>query len=183
MKKLLVAILSGIMIFTLCSCSGADKSSSANSMTREEMMEKVQKGEMSKEEMMEKMQGQGVGNAQKGERPNMANGEKPNLPDGAGRPENAGKGQQGSMGGSGAKDASMIGRIKNIVGNEVTLDIMVYGEDNKLTKTESEEKVIIPVGLKIGTGDYTKLTSGTIIGIYKNSEDQISKVITIKDDN
>lgn len=94
------------------------------------------------------------------------------MPEGMGeRPRGGRENGEGSPaqgeGGSGMAGMTMgenqvIGKVQSIAGNYATL-LIGKSENGSITYTDEEQSYLLPVGMSIGTGDFTSVTAGMVL--------------------
>lgn len=161
MKKILLFILAAIMILSLSACGNK------NAQTIKSDSSQVENDES--ESKIKNERGSFSGSRPEG-MPDIS-GSRPE-----GMPEMSGSRPEGMPDKSDNKaNYDVVGKVKEIVGNEVTLEIMTKSEETSEYKSSGEtETYIIPVGMSIGTGDFTKITTGVTLGLSLNSDGEVT---------
>ncbi|MDD3921806.1 MAG: hypothetical protein PHO41_11610, partial [Eubacteriales bacterium] len=91
-------------------------------------------------------------------------------------------GKQGEMPAGGTAhgrsiDADVTGQVDSIIGNEVVLTLGEV-ENGTFTAGASGETAtyLLPVGMTIGSGDFSSVTSGMVLGLSLNDSGAITAV-------
>ena len=91
-------------------------------------------------------------------------GERPqgSRENGEGRPA---QGEGGpDMAGMAIGENQVIGKVQSIAGNYATL-LIGKSENGSITYTDEEQSYLLPVGMSIGTGDFSSVTAGMVLSL------------------
>ena len=73
----------------------------------------------------------------------------------------------------------IIGQVESIIGNEAILTLMKDAGDGEYAATGETGAYLIPVGMQFGSGDYSSVSSGMILG-FKIEDDTVMSVRILK---
>ncbi|MCE5234453.1 MAG: hypothetical protein ABFC62_08185 [Clostridiaceae bacterium] len=93
----------------------------------------------------------------------------------SGRPEG---GEAGFPAFDQAEGDAVYGRVETIVGNKVTLTLGEYGADGVIVYGEETADYLLPVGMAIGSGDFTSVAKGMVLKLTVESLEDGSENIT-----
>lgn len=120
-----------------------------------------------------------------GEAPSGGSGEKPSGSKDEGKPQrpasatSASEGAGGKGGGVSVSENEVIGKVQSIAGNYVTL-LIGESANGTITYGEEEKSYLLPVGMSIGTGDFSSVTVGMALKLsFEDGSDNITNVTII----
>ncbi len=121
------------------------------------------------------------GRAASGEMPSgeMPDGEAPSgsMPGGETAAEGEGTAADGASQEAQAAGEAVIGQVESIVGNRVVLLLGEQGENGAFSAGTETAEYLLPVGMAIGTGDFTSVTEGMVLQLTVDTSEG-SEVIT-----
>ncbi|MPN52602.1 hypothetical protein SDC9_200264 [bioreactor metagenome] len=83
----------------------------------------------------------------------------------------------GTIGGQDEGNA-IYGKVDSIAGNQVILILGTYNEDGTLAYGDETATYLLPVGMAIGTGNFTSVTKGMVLRITLETLEDGSENIT-----
>ena len=109
----------------------------------------------------------------------MPDGEAPSgsMPGGETAAEGEGTAADGAVQEAQAAGEAVIGQVESIVGNRVVLLLGEQGENGAFSAGTETAEYLLPVGMAIGTGDFTSVTEGMVLQLTVDTSEG-SEVIT-----